>query len=157
VGTRVAGGLIGVVFGLTLSWTGLIDPEVIRRGLLFEDPYLILVFLAALATAFAGTQVLRLTRPRALLTGERVELTPERPSRRRIGGAVLFGVGWALAGACPGPIVAQLGQGIAWSLLTMAGVVVGIVAYLRLERRPPARAVGAGGASAGPAQPAATR
>jgi uncharacterized protein len=153
VSTRVAGGLVGVVFGLTLSWTGLINPEVIRRGLLFEDPYLMLVFGAALATAFAGTQLLRLTRPRALLTGERVELTPERPSGRRLGGAVLFGTGWAISGACPGPIAAQLGQGIAWSLFTIAGVVVGIVVYLRLERGRPAPAGGAGTPSAEPAAP----
>ena len=60
--------------------------------------------------------------------------TPVQP--RHIAGSVLFGTGWALADACPGPIATQLGQGIAWSLFTLAGVVVGIWVFLR--RRPSA-------------------
>ena len=132
---RGAAAIVGVVFGLTLSWTGLISPDVIRSGLLFEDAYLMLVFAAALAVAFVGTQVLRLTRPRALLTGERVEWAVESPQRRQLGGAALFGTGWAIAGACPGPVVAQLGQGVVWSLFTAIGLILGIVLFLRLGRR----------------------
>jgi uncharacterized protein len=131
---RAAGGVVGVIFGFTLVWSGLTDPNVIHRGLVFEDLYLILFFVAALGTAFVGTQVLRRLRPRALLTGERVEWTVERPDRRRLGGAVLFGTGWAVAGACPGPIAAQLGQGVAWSLFTLVGLVIGIVLALRGQR-----------------------
>lgn len=127
--------IVGVVFGATLTWSGLTDPNVIRGGLLFEDGYLFLFFAAALAVAFAGTQLLRITRPRALLTGERVEWKTEKPDRRSFTGAALFGTGWAIAGACPGPIAAQLGQGVSWSLFTLAGVVIGIAAYLRLQRR----------------------
>jgi uncharacterized membrane protein YedE/YeeE len=47
---------------------------------------------------------------------------------------VVFGTGWALAGACPGPVATQLGQGVAWSLLTIAGIVAGIVLFTRRER-----------------------
>ena len=134
---RAAGGLVGLVFGFTLVWSGLTDPAVIRRGLLFEDAYLYVFFVAALATAALGTQILRGLRPRALLTGERVEWSVEPPERRRLGGAVLFGVGWAVAGACPGPVAAQLGQGVAWSAFTAIGLLAGIVLALRGER--PAR------------------
>ncbi|MDQ3320125.1 MAG: YeeE/YedE family protein [Actinomycetota bacterium] len=74
-------------------------------------------------------------RPRALLTGERVDWVTEKPDRRRFGGAVLFGTGWAVTGACPGPIAAQLGQGVLWSVFTLAGVVIGIVAFLAVQRR----------------------
>jgi len=48
---------------------------------------------------------------------------------------VLFGTGWAVAGACPGPVAAQLGQGVTWSLFTVTGVVLGIVVALRTEPR----------------------
>jgi uncharacterized protein len=139
VRVKLAAAFVGAVFGVTLCWSGLTDPGVIRRGLLFEESYLFLFFAAALAVAFAGTQVLRLTRPRAVLTGDRVEVTREAPDRARLGGAVLFGAGWAIAGACPGPVVAQVGQGVVWSLFTLAGVVVGIVVFLRLERGPRSR------------------
>lgn len=131
---KATGAIVGAVFGFTLTWSGLTDPAVIRAGLLFEQSYLFLFFAAALGTAFAGTQLLRVLRPRALLTGERVEWQTERPDRFRMGGAVLFGAGWAIAGACPGPIATQLGQGVAWSLFTCAGLVIGVVVFLRLRR-----------------------
>lgn len=154
--TRAAGAAVGLVFGLTLSWTGLIDPQTIRNGLLFQDGYLMLVFASALAVAFAGTQALKRLRPRALLTGERVEWETEHPDRRQLGGAAVFGTGWAIAGACPGPIVAQLGQGVTWSVFTFAGVVIGIVAYGRVRARAAgaARSVGQSGGGPGVTQPA---
>src|SRR3712207_8532258 len=52
------------VFGLTLSWSGMTHPDVLRDGLLFRDAYLMLFFLSALATAFAGLRVLRWLRAR---------------------------------------------------------------------------------------------
>jgi uncharacterized membrane protein YedE/YeeE len=133
--TRVAGCLIGVVFGVTLSWTGMTSPEVIREGLLFKSTYLFLFFAGAVGTAFVGTWILRRTRPRAVLTGEPVEWETVKPERRHIAGSLLFGIGWGLSAACPGPIATQLGQGIVWGVPTTVGLVVGIVLFRRLQSR----------------------
>jgi uncharacterized membrane protein YedE/YeeE len=123
---KVAAALVGVVFGVTLCWTGMTSPVVLRDGLLFHKAYLFLFFGAAVITAFLGLRALRTLRARALLTGERVAWTPTAPERRHVVGALLFGVGWAVADACPGPIATQLGQGVWWSLATIAGLVVGL-------------------------------
>ena len=128
---RLAGLLVGLVFGITLSWTGMSDPDVIRGALLFEDPYLFLFFASAVLTATVGVRVLR--GRRALLTRERIDWRSTPVQGRHIGGSVLFGIGWALADACPGPIATQLGQGIAWSLFTVVGVVAGIWVFLRRQ------------------------
>lgn len=133
--TRAAAGIIGVIFGVVLSWTGLTSPEIIRAGLLFQDPYLFLVFASAMLTSLVGLRVLRVRAPRALLTGERVQWEPVAPERRHVTGSVLFGVGWGVAGACPGPIATQLGQGIAWGIPTTVGLVIGILVFVRLQRR----------------------
>lgn len=133
--TRVAGALIGVVFGVVLTWSGMTSPEVIRAGLLFQDAYLFLFFGGAVTTAFAGLWILRRRAPRALLTGERVQWQTVAPQRRHVAGSLLFGVGWGIAGACPGPIATQLGQGIAWAVPTTAGLVLGIVLFGRLQAR----------------------
>ncbi len=126
---RVAGAIVGVVFGVVLSWTGMTSPDVIRSALLFEESYLFLFFGSAVATAFIG---LRLVRGRtALLTGERVEWTNERPQRRHIAGSLVFGAGWGIAHACPGPVAAQVGQGVWWSVFTLAGVVLGVFFFVR--------------------------
>jgi uncharacterized membrane protein YedE/YeeE len=123
--------VVGAVFGLTLAWSGMTNPDVLRDGLLFRDAYLMLFFASALGTAFAGMRILRLKRPRALLTGEHLSWTTVRPQRRHVAGSVLFGVGWATADVCPGPIAAQLGQGVPWALATLAGLVLGLLFFSR--------------------------
>jgi uncharacterized protein len=145
---RAAAAAIGVVFGFTLAWSGLADPDVIRRGLLFEDLYLFFLFGAALATASLGVHALRRLRVRALVTGEPVSWVRTPLERRHIVGSVLFGTGWAVSAACPGPVVAQLGAGVLWSVATFAGIVVGIRLYLA---RQPAGDAG-GGVAAAPTQ-----
>jgi uncharacterized protein len=123
---KLAAGLIGAVFGVTLCWTGMTSPVVLRDGLLFHHAYLFLFFAAAVTTAFVGLRVLRALRARALLTGEPIAWEPVKPERRHVVGALLFGVGWAVADACPGPIATQLGQGVWWSLATIVGLTVGL-------------------------------
>ena len=125
---------IGVVFGFTLAWAGLSEPDVIRAGLLFEDFYLFFVFAAALATASIGVHLLRGFRVRALLTRDLV--TWERPplARRHVVGSVLFGAGWAISAACPGPVIAQIGSGVVWALATFTGLVIGIRLFLARQK-----------------------
>jgi uncharacterized membrane protein YedE/YeeE len=129
--TRVAGGVVGVAFGVTLSWTGISSPEVLREGLLLDNAYLYLFFASAVATSLLGLSLLRRARARALLTGEPVAWTREAPRRPHVVGSLVFGVGWGVADACPGPIATQVGQGVLWSLFTITGVVAGIVLYMR--------------------------
>jgi uncharacterized membrane protein YedE/YeeE len=128
---RLAGLLVGLVFGVVLCWSGMSDPDVIRGALLFKESYLFLFFASAVVTATVGVRLLR--GRRAVLTRERIDWRSTPVQRRHILGSVLFGTGWALADACPGPIAAQLGQGVVWSLFTVAGVVVGIWAFLRRQ------------------------
>jgi uncharacterized protein len=133
--TRIAGGLIGVVFGAVLAWSGMTSPDVIRKGLLFQSSYLFLFFFGAVATAFVGLRLLKRKAPPALLTGEPIRWEPVKPERRHVAGSLLFGIGWGVSGACPGPIATQLGQGIVWGVPTTVGLVLGIVLFRRLQAR----------------------
>jgi uncharacterized membrane protein YedE/YeeE len=133
--TRIAGGLIGVVFGVVLSWSGMTSPDVIREGLLFQSSYLFLFFFGAVTTSFIGLRLLKRKAPPALLTGETVQWETVKPERRHVFGSLLFGIGWGVSGACPGPIATQLGQGIAWGIPLTAGLVLGIVLFRRLQAR----------------------
>lgn len=131
---RAAGAGLGVAFGFILAWSGLADPDVIRSGLLFEDLYLFLFFFSALATASAGVHLLRWRRARTILTREPIAWERPRPERRHVVGSALFGAGWAVSAACPGPIAVQLGSGVAWSVATILGVFLGIKLFLLRER-----------------------
>jgi uncharacterized protein len=129
---RAAGALVGAVFGVMLCWSGMSSPNVIRGALLLQHGYLFLFFASAVAVAFVGLRLVRGTR--ALLTGDRVDWSVKRPQRAQLAGAAIFGTGWAVADACPGPVATQLGQGRLWSLFTLAGIAVGILVFGRLER-----------------------
>jgi uncharacterized membrane protein YedE/YeeE len=128
----VAGALVGVVFGIVISWSGMASPEIIRKALLFEQSYLFLMFASAVATAWVGQALLRRRADRrALLTGERLTYGREPVQRRHVVGSLLFGLGWGVADACPAPIATQVGQGVGWALFTLAGVGGGVWLYLR--------------------------
>src|SRR3954451_4935719 len=98
-------------------------PDVIRSELLFEDSYLFLFFASAVGTAAIGQQVLR----RAGL----ITWSPERPERRRVTGSLIFGLGWGVSYACPGPIMTQIGQDIVWGVPLLAGVLSGLYLFVR--------------------------
>jgi uncharacterized membrane protein YedE/YeeE len=127
----VAGAAIGVVFGIVISWSGMISPEIIRHALLLEQSYLFLMFASAVATAALGLALLARRERNAVLTGDRLSYGREPVGRHHIVGSLLFGTGWAVADACPAPIAAQIGQGVPWAVFTLAGVTFGVWLFLR--------------------------
>lgn len=122
---KVKGLLVGLVFGVTLSWAGMSSPDVIRDALLFHEGYLFFMFASAVATAALGQALLRRR------AGERLTFPRDRVQRRHITGSLLFGLGWGVADACPGPIATQIGQGIPWAIFTFAGMIGGVWWFLR--------------------------
>lgn len=137
---RFASALVGLVFGIVLCWSGMIDPNVIREALLFESAYLFLFFGSAVLVATVGVELLRRRQAHALLTGAPVSWVRERPARRHVVGSLLFGIGWGVADACPGPVATQIGQGIVWAIPTLVGVVIGVLLFQRAgaaESEPP--------------------
>ncbi|MDX6581052.1 MAG: uncharacterized protein QOI10_236 [Solirubrobacterales bacterium] len=127
----LAAGGFGIAFGFLISWGQFTDPDRIRQMLLLEDAYLYLMMFTAMGVGFAGIRILRRRRKTALLTGEPVTWSTERPRANHIAGAAIFGLGWAIADSCPAPIAAQLAQGVLWALPTIAGVLVGIELHFR--------------------------
>jgi uncharacterized membrane protein YedE/YeeE len=105
----------------------------------------------AVAVAFIGARLLR--GRRALLTGETIGWNPSLPTRSHIVGSILFGIGWGISDACPGPTAAQLGAGRVLALAVAAGVLTGVklqpqlahaVQEARNTKKPPVAAVQAG-------------
>ncbi len=156
---RLASGLLGAGFGFLLSWAHFVDPDQIRRMLLLQDPYMWEMFAVAVAVGFIGLRVMRRLGARSLLTREPVRWSIARPQRHHVVGAATFGIGWAISDVCPGPVAAQLGLGVIWSLPLLAGVGIGIALYFRrqeslaprAERRPRRAAAQVGGPVALPA------
>jgi uncharacterized protein len=129
---RLAALALGVVSGFTFAWARMTDPNTFHRMLSLDSPRIYLLMGAAVMVAFVGARLLR--GRRALLTGETISWTATRPTRNHIIGSVLFGIGWGISDACPGPVAAQLGAGRVLAVAVAAGVLVGVRIQPRLAR-----------------------
>lgn len=133
--TRIVGLAFGVGFGFLLAWAGLSDAAVIRNMLLLREAHVFLFMGSAVAVAAVGLRLLRAARVRALVTGEPVSWTVDRIEKRHVIGSLLFGAGWSIAGTCPGPVAAMLGQGKLGGLFVAGGLLAGVSLQGMLARR----------------------
>jgi len=129
--------LAGLVFGFGLIVSGMANPAKVLGFLDLAgrwDPSLAFVMAGAIAVgsvafALAGR------RPRSLI-GIEMKLPATRGiDARLLGGSALFGIGWGLAGFCPGPALAALGMGLTKALTFVAAMLVGMLVFELLQRR----------------------
>jgi uncharacterized protein len=125
----------GMTFGFLLSWARLTDPDVIGNMLLLRDVHVFLIMGSAIFTAAVGLRVLRLTRSRALVTGEVIAWTGTCVERRHILGSMAFGAGWSIARTCPGPVAAMIGEGRLLGFVVAAGILAGVTLHEYVARR----------------------
>lgn len=137
--------LSGLVFGLGLILSGMADPAKVLGFLDLAgawDPSLALVMGGALAVGLVAFTVAK--RMKTSLLGEPMRLpTATRVDARLVGGSLLFGMGWGVAGFCPGPALVGLGMGEAKAVLFVAAMLAGMGLFELLERRRAARRLGA--------------
>jgi hypothetical protein len=132
---RLTGLGFGLAAGFVLAWARLTDPAVIRKMLLLEEMDVFLLMGSAVIVAGIGARLLRAGRRRALLTGEAIAWTVERPQRRHVVGSLLFGAGWCVAGTCPGPVAAMIGEGRLAGVAVAVGLLAGVVLQGALSRQ----------------------
>lgn len=127
--------LAGLLFGLGLILSGMTDPAKVLGFLDLAgnwDPSLAFVMGGAL---LVGSLVFPFAtkRPKSIL-GDALRLpTATRIDRRLVLGGLTFGVGWGLAGYCPGPALASLAQGGTKPLLFFAAMLAGMALFELLE------------------------
>jgi uncharacterized membrane protein YedE/YeeE len=133
----------GLVFGIGLLVSGMTDPGKVQGFLDVAgawDPSLAFVMAGAIAVGFFAFALAK-RRAQAFLGGA-MRLPQRRDiDARLVGGSIVFGIGWGLAGFCPGPALVSLGSGEAKAAVFVAGMLAGMLAYTLLERpRKPATA-----------------
>lgn len=142
---RIAEFFVGLLFGVGLIVAGMTDPSKVLGFLDLAgswDPSLafvmgggILVGLGAFATAKKRTTT---------FFGGALHLpTSTDIDKRLIGGGLLFGAGWGLAGFCPGPAIVSLGAGQPKAAAFVAAMLVGMAVFETIERIQARKSAGA--------------
>ena len=135
--TLFASLLAGLVFGLGLIVSGMADPAKVLGFLDLAgawDPSLAFVMAGAIALGALAFAVAK--NRNVSLLGATMKLPTSRDiDRRRVIGRVVFGIGWGVAGFCPGPGLVALGMGEVKALVFVVAMLVGMGAFELLERR----------------------
>ncbi len=130
--------LAGVLMGLGLAVSGMINPAKVLNFLDLAgdwDPTLIIVMASALVTTMVGYRV-ALRREAPLYAASYSLPTRRDIDVRLIAGAAIFGLGWGLAGFCPGPVIAALTSLRAEPFLFVAAMAAGMMIMKRLPSGP---------------------
>ena len=132
--TAIASGLI---FGLGLIASGMTQPTKVKAFLdVFGawDPSLALVMGGAIAVGSVAFVIAK--RRRTSWSGEAMQIpTNSTIDARLIGGGVLFGIGWGIAGFCPGPALVAASSGVGDAWLFVVAMLVGMAVHDRLAGR----------------------
>jgi len=131
----------GVVFGVGLIVSGMSDPSKVLGFLDLAgkwDPSLALVMAGAIAVG-VGAYALVKRRTTSWLGLPMLIPTATHIDRRLVVGSVLFGVGWGLAGICPGPALVLVGAGFAKGWIFVAAMLAGMALFEVLERLVPGK------------------
>jgi uncharacterized protein len=129
--------LAGLVFGLGLILSGMADPAKVLGFLDLSgawDPSLALVMLGAISVGAVGFAVAQ-RRTVSLLGADMKLPASRRVDRRLAAGSLLFGVGWGIAGFCPGPALVALGMGEAKAAVFVVAMLLGMAVFEFFERR----------------------
>ena len=135
--TVIVAAIVGLIFGLGLIVSGMANPHKVLGFLDLAgpwDPSLALVMGGAVAVGLLGFALAR-KRERSLL-GEPMQLpTAMALDGKLLTGAALFGIGWGLAGFCPGPALMNLSTGHGEVWLFVAAMLVGMLAQHAWAKR----------------------
>jgi uncharacterized protein len=134
--------LIGLIFGIGISISGMANPAKVVN--FFDiagnwDPSLAFVMGSALVVAFIGYRMV-FTRPAPMMEAKFTLPDATHLDARLIGGSALFGVGWGIAGFCPGGALPALGTGRIEVFAFVAALIVGIFAAKAMMSATHARA-----------------
>ncbi|WP_119079629.1 YeeE/YedE family protein [Chitinophaga alhagiae] len=128
----IAGLLFGIVFvkAEVISWFRI--QEMFR----FQSFHMYGIIGSAVIVGMISVWVIRKLNIKTIY-GERITIAPKTFNKGQIYGGVLFGFGWAITGACPGPLFAQIGMGASVVAVTLLSAVAGTWVYGYFRERLP--------------------
>ena len=130
--------LLGIAFGITLTQAEVLSWFRIQEMFRFHSPRMYFIIGSALAVAMLSVEIIKRLQIKTI-SGEPIVIPPKRMDRgiRYALGGTLFGIGWALTGACPGPLFALVGNGLTVMIAAILSALAGTLTYGYLKPRLP--------------------
>ena len=129
--------LVGFVFGIVLTKAEAVSWYRIYEMFQFESFHMYGIIMTAIGTGLIGIQLIKRKQVKDIKGNPIVILDKEKGNARYWIGGILFGLGWAMVGACPGPIFILLGSGFLSVGLILIGAVFGTFLYGVLKDKLP--------------------
>ncbi len=130
--------LLGACFGITLTQSEVLSWFRIQEMFRFQSPRMYEIIASAIVVAAASVGLIKRLGVKTI-SGEPITIPPKTLGlgvRYAVGGTI-FGVGWALVGACPGPLFALLGNGVTVMIVAIGSAMVGTWLYGLVKPRLP--------------------
>ncbi|MEO8109512.1 MAG: DUF6691 family protein [Ginsengibacter sp.] len=119
---------MGVLFGVILVKSEVISWYRIQEMFRLQSFHMYGVMGSAVVTGAISVWLIKKFKAKTIY-GEKVELPSKKFNKGQIYGGLIFGFGWAITGACPGPLFAQIGTGITVTAVTLLSAIAGTWVY----------------------------
>jgi len=123
--------LMGTYFGIVLTKSEVVRWQRVHDMFLFNELHMYLIIGVGVGVAMVSMLVIKAMQCKSI-EGQPIIYKP-KPFHK----GVMIGAGWAIAGACPGPIYAQVGAGAWMGAITLVGAIIGMFAYAVLKSKLP--------------------
>ncbi|MDC0936481.1 YeeE/YedE thiosulfate transporter family protein [Pirellulales bacterium] len=126
--------LVGMYLGILFTKSEVALWERVHKMFLFQEAHMYLIIGVAIGVAMLSMLVIKRLGIQTV-EGNPITYKPKPFHTGVIIGGMMFGAGWAITGACPGPIYAQIGAGEWLALFTLAGAMAGMYCYAVFKPR----------------------
>jgi uncharacterized membrane protein YedE/YeeE len=116
--------LPGILFGIALTKGEAMSWYRIQEMFRFESFHMFGIFMTAIPTGAIALWLLKKSNAKTV-DGEPIEMPTKEFHAGIIPGSLIFGFGWALTGACPGPLYVQVGSGYLVAIVTLLAAIIG--------------------------------
>jgi uncharacterized membrane protein YedE/YeeE len=128
--------IVGIFFGIIFVKAEIISWFRIQEMFNLESFHMYGVIGSAVAVGLLSVQLIKKFNIKTL-QGEKIEIQPKTFNKGQIYGGLLFGFGWAITGACPGPLFAQIGTGATVIVVTLVSAIAGTWVYGLVKNKLP--------------------
>jgi len=128
--------LMGTYFGIVLTKSEVVRWQRVHDMFLFNEAHMYLIIGVGVVVAMISMLIIKSMQAKTI-EGQPIIYKPKPFHKGVVIGGTLFGAGWAITGACPGPIYAQVGAGAWLGLITLSGAMIGMYLYAILKSKLP--------------------